>query len=88
MFTLDIGIALKERESIDQIFAICDKIEESLGKSRDSSGCGFGTRDIQFNFDTELQVLDAEIKVRRIFETYDIKLSEDNTYITYCEETE
>jgi len=86
MFILDIGIALKEREDIDQIFTICDEIEESLGKSRDSSGCGFGTRDMQFKFDTELQTLEAEIKVRRIFEKYNIKMSENNTYITYSEE--
>jgi hypothetical protein len=86
MFILDIGIALKEREFIDQILTICDEIEESLGKSRDSSGCGFGTRDMQFKFDTELQTLEAEIKVRRIFEKYNIKMSENNTYITYSEE--
>ena len=88
MFTLDLGIAVKQSTQIT--FEICDEIEESLGLSRDSSGCGFGIRDMQFRFNTKKEADEAEVKVKEIFKKHNIEIgdSELSSYISIYNEEE
>ena len=82
MFTLDIGIEVQPSTDINDVFKICDEIEKVLEKERDSSGCGFGVRDMQFEFDTESKAEAAEVKVREIFTKHNIIISEtSDSYI-------
>lgn len=86
MFVLDIGI--KQKDSLDNTFAICGEVEQILNVTCNSSGFLFQTqtRDMQFDFETELKAKEAEIKVREIFIKYNIEISEQDSYINVWED--
>jgi acetone carboxylase gamma subunit len=86
MFTLDLGI--KDKGSIDKVFEICDEIEKSIGGHRFSSGYGFGIRDMQYEFNTKLEVEEAEKKVKEIFTKYRLEISKTDSYLGIYEESE
>ena len=86
MFTLDIGI--KNKGEVSEVFKICDEIEDLLKLHCVSSGYGFDTniRDIQFEFETEIEAKAAETKVKEIFKKHKIRVSKTSSYINVKEE--
>lgn len=87
MFILDIGI--KDKNLPVDVFTICDEIDQILeNNDSDSSGYCFlnNIRDMQFEFNTEEEAEEAKEKINEIFMKYNIKISEDDSYITVYEE--
>jgi len=72
---------------IEKVFKVCDEIEKAIGKLRDSSGCGFGTRNMQFEFETEARADAAEEIIKSILEKHNIDLRKDG-YITVFDNDE
>lgn len=50
-WVLDVGIAIDD-EPIDQVLEMGQHLESTIGMNSDSSGCGFGFRDMQFHFES------------------------------------
>jgi hypothetical protein len=88
MFTLDIGI--KDKDLPVNVFIICDEIDQTLEKHSESSGYCFmdHIRDMQFKFNTKLEVEEAEKKVKEIFTKYNLEISKTDSYISVYDNEE
>jgi len=97
MFTLDFGIEFEPPTdsglpfSTNPVFKICGEVQKVIEAEEgnfDSSGCGYGVRDMQFRFDTELKAKAAEKKVREVFKKHNIKIKTTASYIKVYENEE
>ena len=76
---LDIGIPTSL--GMIQVFKVCDEIETVLGRLRDESGCGCGTRDMQFHFPSDTEANNAKSQVIKIFRDNNILIDNQYAYI-------
>lgn len=85
----DIGIPVTG-DTLDNVFKMCDHIENViLTSSSESSGCGFGFRDIQIPFNgTEAEADKKVAEIIAYLKTKDIVVdnTKDTAYVGYYDE--
>ena len=81
-YLLEVSVACERFKNWDEVFAMCDKIEEAVGKSTSSSGAGFGMRDLEWEFRTNKT---RENAIERIQKSDTI---DESTFLYNCYEDE
>jgi hypothetical protein len=80
-WTLDVGVNVEKFRKVGPthwIYQIDDRLTKAVGSNSVSSGCGFGVRDTQWEFDTEAE---AEAALQAIGKEFrEAELDYANTY--------